>query len=154
MFLNEADGLIWALCPLGVMPEAGMTMSWWLALTLGQGSSGRQSRGRQIWRRGQKEKQVGSFCFLPNAFPGGTVVKSPPDDAGDARSSGEGNGTPLQHSCLGDSMDRGAWWAAAHGVAQSWTQLSMHANAFLTLESPPICDIFTSDVDIFDCFSN
>ena len=93
MFLNEADGLIWALCPLGVMPEAGMTMSWWLALTLGQGSSGRESRGRQIWWRGQKEKQVGSFCFLPNAFLGGTAVKNLPDDAGDARSSGEGNGT-------------------------------------------------------------
>ena len=38
--------------------------------------------------------------------------------------------------------------------SHSWTQLSMHANAFLTLESPPICDIFTSDVDIFGCFSN
>ena len=61
---------------------------------------------------------------------------------------------PLQHSCLWDSMDRGAWWAAAHGVAHSWTQLSMRANAFLTLESPPICDVFTSDLDIFGCFSN
>ena len=37
---------------------------------------------------------------------------------------GEGNGTPLQHSCLGYPMDRGAWWAAVHGVAKSWTRLS------------------------------
>ena len=43
---------------------------------------------------------------------------------------GEGNGNPLQYSCLGNSVDRGAWWAAVHRVAQSWTQLeqlSMHA---------------------------
>ena len=43
---------------------------------------------------------------------------------------GEGNGNPLQCSCLDNPMDRGAWWAAVHGVTQSWTQLkrlSMHA---------------------------
>ena len=34
-----------------------------------------------------------------------------------------GNGTPLQHSCLENPMDRGASWAAVHGVAQSWTTL-------------------------------
>ena len=36
----------------------------------------------------------------------------------------EGNGTPLQYSCLETPMDGGAWWAAVHGVAKSWTQLS------------------------------
>ena len=39
-------------------------------------------------------------------------------------SSGEGNGTPLQYSCLENPMDRGAWWAADHVVAKSRTQLS------------------------------
>ena len=39
-------------------------------------------------------------------------------------SHGEGNGTPLQYSCLENPMDRGAWWAAVHGVATSWTRLS------------------------------
>ena len=39
-------------------------------------------------------------------------------------SSGEGNGTPLQYSCLENPVDGGAWWAAVHGVAKSWTQLS------------------------------
>ena len=38
--------------------------------------------------------------------------------------SGEGNGTPLQYSCLGNPMDRGAWKAVAHGVAEGWTRLS------------------------------
>ena len=37
---------------------------------------------------------------------------------------GEGNGNPLQYSCLENPMDRGAWWAAVHGVAESWTRLS------------------------------
>ena len=37
---------------------------------------------------------------------------------------GEGNGTSLQHSCLENPTDRGAWWAAVHGVAKSWTRLS------------------------------
>ena len=37
---------------------------------------------------------------------------------------GEGNGTPLQYSYLENPMDRGAWWAAVHGVAKSWTRLS------------------------------
>ena len=37
---------------------------------------------------------------------------------------GEGNGTPLQYSCLENPMDGGAWWAAVHGVAESRTRLS------------------------------
>ena len=36
----------------------------------------------------------------------------------------EGNGNPLQYSCLETPMDGGAWWAAVHGVTKSWTQLS------------------------------
>ena len=49
-------------------------------------------------------------------FPGVSVVKNPPANAGDAglipglgRSPGEGNGNPLQYCCLGNPMDRGAW---------------------------------------------
>ena len=51
------------------------------------------------------------------------VVKSPSADAGDegsisglGRSPGEGNGNPLQYSCLGNFMDKGAWQATVHGV--------------------------------------
>ena len=49
---------------------------------------------------------------------------------GSGRSPGEGNGNPLQYSCLGNPTDRGAWWAAIHGVAKSRTwlkQLNIHA---------------------------
>ena len=44
--------------------------------------------------------------------------------SGSGRSPGEENGNPLQYSCLQNPMDRGAWWAAVHGVAKSWTRLS------------------------------
>ena len=43
---------------------------------------------------------------------------------GSGRSPGEGNGYPLQCSCLENSIDRGAWQAAVLGVAKSWTRLS------------------------------
>ena len=61
----------------------------------------------------------------------GSVVENLPADAGDVslipglgRSPGEGNGNPVQDSCLGNPMDRGAWWATVHGVAESQTSLS------------------------------
>ena len=43
---------------------------------------------------------------------------------------GEGNGTPLQYSCLENPMDGGAWWAAVHGVVKSWIQLSVFTFTF------------------------
>ena len=59
------------------------------------------------------------------------MVKNLPANAGDIRDTGlipgserfagEGNGNPLQYSCMENSMDRGAWWATVHGVAKSWT---------------------------------
>ena len=70
---------------------------------------------------------------------GFSVVKNLPANAGDAgdtslipglgRFPGEGNGSPLQYSCLKNSMDRGTWWATFHGFAKSWTQLSTHTHA-------------------------
>ena len=58
-------------------------------------------------------------------FPGGSVVKNLPENAGDAgptprsrKFSGEGNGNLLQYSCLGNPRDRRAWWAIVHGVAR------------------------------------
>ena len=47
---------------------------------------------------------------------------------GSGRSPGEGNGNPLQHSCLGNPMDRGAWRAIVHGVTKIRTQLSVSSN--------------------------
>ena len=63
-------------------------------------------------------------------------VKNPLANAGDARDMGlilesgrlfgEGNGNLFQYSCLGNSMDRAAWWATVHGVPKSRIQLSTH----------------------------
>ena len=59
-------------------------------------------------------------------FPGGSVVKNPPVNAGDTglipglgKSPGVGNGNPLQYSCLRNPMDRGAWQATVQRVAKS-----------------------------------
>ena len=57
------------------------------------------------------------------------TVKNPPAvqetrDLRLGRSPGEGNGCPLQYSCLENPMDRGAWQATVHGLAKSWARLS------------------------------
>ena len=61
-------------------------------------------------------------------FPGESAIENPPANAGDrgsipgwGKSPGEGNGSSLQHSCLGNPMDGGAWWATVHGFAKGWT---------------------------------
>ena len=66
-------------------------------------------------------------------FPGGSVVKNLPANAGDTgsipewgRSPGGGNGNPLQYSCQDNPTDRGAWRATAHGVPESDTTEHAH----------------------------
>ena len=66
------------------------------------------------------------------------LVKNLPANVGDTgdvgsisglgRSPGEGNGNPLQYSCLENSMNRGAWWARVHAVMKNLTQLSGHTH--------------------------
>ena len=64
-------------------------------------------------------------------FPGSSDGKASAHNSGDlgsipgsGRSPGEGKGNPLWYSCLENPMDRGAWWAIVHGVAESRTRLS------------------------------
>ena len=69
-------------------------------------------------------------------FPGGSDGAEPDCNMGDpgsilgsGRSPGEGNGSPLQYSCLENPMDRGAWWATVHGVTKSqmgWSSFHFH----------------------------
>ena len=54
---------------------------------------------------------------------------------GSGISPGVGNGNPLQYSCLENHMDRGAWWAADHGLAKSQTRLSDSTHTWLVLYS-------------------
>ena len=81
------------------------------------------SRGSQKVRHNLETK--------PKGFPGDSVggesarsAGAPGSSPGPGGSSGEGNGNPLQYSCLENSTDRGAWWATVHGVTKSRTQLS------------------------------
>ena len=70
---------------------------------------------------------IGQLQGFPGDSDGKTSACSPGDQSsipGLGRSPGEGNGNPLQYSCLENSMDRGAWQATFHGVASSWTRLS------------------------------
>ena len=74
------------------------------------------------------------FLILCSGFPGGSMVKNLPASAeatgdagsisGSGRSTGGGNGTPLQYSCLGNPMDRRAWRATVHRIAKSQRWLS------------------------------
>ena len=67
-------------------------------------------------------------------FPGGSECKESACDAvsipGPGRSPGEGNGYPHQYSCLENPMDRGARWAAVHGIAKSGTRLSDYIHIY------------------------
>ena len=68
------------------------------------------------------------WSYPLRGFPGGSEVKASAWNAGDlgsipesGRPPGEGNGNPLQYSCLENPMEGGAWWATVHGVAKSCT---------------------------------
>ena len=80
-----------------------------------------------------KVKKIRNYCPVMDCmgFPGDSVVKKLPAKHGDlgsipgsGSSPGEENGNPLQYSCLGNTMDRGAWRTTVHGVTRSWTGLS------------------------------
>ena len=78
---------------------------------------------------GHKELDMAEGLSFLRAFQVVQWVKNPPMNTGDdgalgpipglRRSPGEGNGHPLQYSCLENSIDRGAWWAMVHGIAKS-----------------------------------
>ena len=71
----------------------------------------------------------GQIYSVLTTAPGGLAGKESACSGGDTgdlgsipgpgKSPGEGNGNPLQYCCLGNSMDRGAWWAIVHGIAES-----------------------------------
>ena len=90
---------------------------------------------KQSWRNQPFWPQaillIQSYSNQDESFPGDSIGKESNCSAGDlgsipgsGRSPGEGNGYPLQYSCLKNPMDREAWWATVHGIAKSQTQQS------------------------------
>ena len=82
--------------------------------------------------------QLTDCNYLALCFPGGSEVKASAWNAGDlgsipgsGRSPGEGNGNPLQYSCLENPMEGEAWWATVHGVAKSRTRLSEFTHSLM-----------------------
>ena len=82
-----------------------------------------ETRSERAVNPGQGVEYTLSMHYM--GFPGGFVVKNPPANAGDdgllpgsGRSPGEGNGSPLQYSCLENPMDRGACWATVQGITK------------------------------------
>ena len=108
---------------------------WQGMVTLSCTCSYHKGRLHLSWRHSEPERLLRSPAALLTSgialLPGGPEVKNPPASVGDVRdlgsapgsgrSPGEGNGNLLQYSCLGNPMDRGAWWATVHWVAKSQT---------------------------------
>ena len=120
-------------------------------------SQGQQSLvGCGLWGRTESDTTEATQQQQQQGFPSGASVKNPPANAGDVRdvgsihgskrSPGGGHGNPLQCSCLENPRDRGAWWAAVYGVAQSRTQLKRRSSSssrrlMLLLHSPTLTSI-------------
>ena len=97
-------------------------------------------RMEHLWPKGRSRRhsihdKSGYLWFvhsMEQGFSNGSDGQESPCSAGDlgsiprsGRSPGEGNGKPLQYSCLGNPMDRAAWRATVHRVTKSWTRLSV-----------------------------
>ena len=82
---------------------------------------------REVKSKGKRERYIQLNRVPKKGCPGSSVGKELARYAGDlslipgsVRSPEEGNGNSLQYSCLENPIDRGAWWAAVHGVSKSW----------------------------------
>ena len=76
-------------------------------------------RGKVAWDKIKPKLRAGMTIVAYSWFSHGHSYQ-----LNNLKIKGEGNGTPLQYSCLENPMDGGAWCAAVHGVAESWTRLS------------------------------
>ena len=95
------------------------------------GETGKVLQGDDISNSLERWEGFGQVEGHRWSFPGGSVGKESVCNAGDpdsipglGRSPGEGNGNPLQYSCLENPMDVGAWQAIVYKAAKSWTRLS------------------------------
>ena len=125
------------------MPTVGWTKVWWEADDLYNSprfwlplwGCTRDDEIKLHWKDFPTKRLVGLFRSSSfQFFSCELYCRSEGPSPGWERSPGEGHGNPLQYSCLESTMDRGAWDAMVHGVAKSWTWLSLKQVLFL-------CDI-------------
>ena len=102
--------------------------------------------------------QYSLYITLLIGFPGGSVAKNPPAKEGDTcliprlrRSPGKGNGNPCQYSCLGNPMNRGAWWSTSHGVAK---ELDLETILLIHKNSRSKCIFFKSSFKVKNALTN
>ena len=121
-------------------------------------SSGSQQKDEVILHRPWK---IAASCDSWQGLPRGSMVKNPLPHAGDAgnvglipglgRSPGEGNGNPRWYSCLGNSMDRGAWHATVQGGTMSQTRLKnkqQHGSLYVRLRGDYLPNGLPSFLDL------
>ena len=128
---HQGSPLCCAVLNLSVMSDSLQLMDYSLRGSSVHGNSPGESTGMDchaLLQEGSPLLYIKTTFFI---FTSGSDVKESVCNVGDlgsipesGRSPGEGNGYPLQYSCLKNSMDRGAWRATVHRVAKSWTQLS------------------------------
>ena len=117
MSLSRWPGCIWGWRYCVGKPQTLIPATGWITGNSCLTQSLTMKWGRKHW--------PGLFYVAMKGFPGGSVVKNPPANAGDAglisgsgRPPGGRNSNPLLYSCLGNPMDRGACWATVHGVTK------------------------------------
>ena len=131
------DREAWCAAVHGVVKNCTWFSDW--TTTLLEGNMTRVKM-RELWKWNKKDAEQGNAM---NYFPHNASGKEPACQyrrlsrdsgsiPGSGRSPGEGNGNPLQYSCLENPMDRGSWWAAIHRVIKSWTKLKWLSTHTLT----------------------
>ena len=96
---------------------------------------GRRNHSQRNSFSRQVKDSAGPHMGFPGASDGKESARNAEDSGsipGSGRSPGGGNGNPLQYSCLGNTVDRGAWWATVQRVTKSQTQLSMYTYYFFS----------------------
>ena len=123
-----------SVAPLYYRNQCDQACGYWIHPVPRTAAGGHRQQGRCSLAepcRPSHHWHLSAWEVLVKGFPGGSVVKNPPASSGElgsvpgsGRSPGGRNDNPLQCSCLGNPMDRGAWWATVHGVAESRRWLS------------------------------